>query len=63
MPSANSTQDREDSPNNPTIFAQDYTSFASPGDFIDQNLWPECLEIAGALVDHLNQATERIVRD
>jgi NAD(P)-dependent dehydrogenase (short-subunit alcohol dehydrogenase family) len=50
-------------PNDLTFSAQDYTSLATPGDFIDQSLWTECLEIAGALEDYLSQATERIIRD
>lgn len=35
----------------------------APASFINQTLWPEYLEIAGALNDYLNEATERIIRD
>ena len=35
----------------------------APKSFIDQTLWPEYLEIKGALDTYLNDATERIIRE
>ena len=35
----------------------------APRSFIDRTLWPEYLEIKGALDDYLNEATERIIRE
>jgi hypothetical protein len=34
-----------------------------PKSFVDRTLWPEYLEIKGALDEYLNEATERIIRD
>jgi hypothetical protein len=35
----------------------------APKSFIDKTLWPEFLEIKGALDEYLNEATERIIRE
>lgn len=35
----------------------------APKSFVNQTLWPEYLEIARALDEYLNEATERIIRD
>jgi hypothetical protein len=35
----------------------------APASFIHNALWPEYLEIASALDEYLNEATERIIRD
>jgi hypothetical protein len=34
-----------------------------PKSFVDRTLWPEYIEIKGALDEYLNEATERIIRD
>lgn len=34
-----------------------------PKSFVNQTLWPEYMEIARALEEYLNEATERIIRD
>jgi hypothetical protein len=35
----------------------------APRSFINQTLWPEFLQIRTALDEHLNEATERIIRE
>ena len=35
----------------------------APESFIHKTLWPEYIEIARALDEYLNEATERIIRD
>lgn len=35
----------------------------APKSFVNQTLWPEYLEIARALEEYLNEATDRIIRD
>jgi hypothetical protein len=35
----------------------------APRSFIDRTLWPEYLQIKGALDEYLNLATERIIRE
>jgi len=35
----------------------------APRSFIDQTLWPEYLELQGALHAYLNEATERIIQE
>lgn len=35
----------------------------APKSFVNETLWPEYLEIARALDEYLNEATERIIRD
>jgi hypothetical protein len=44
---------------------QRYTTLLvrAPRSFIDKTLWPEYLEIKGALDEYLNEATERIIRE
>jgi hypothetical protein len=44
---------------------QRYTTVVlrAPRSFIDQTLWPEYLELQGALHAYLNEATERIIRE
>jgi hypothetical protein len=34
-----------------------------PRSFVDKTLWPEYLELAQALEEYLNEATERIIRE
>ncbi len=35
----------------------------APKSFINNTLWPEFLQIKGALDEYLNEATERIIRE
>ena len=35
----------------------------APRSFVNNTLWPEYLELQGALHSYLNQATERIIRE
>jgi hypothetical protein len=35
----------------------------APKSFIDRTLWPEYIELKGALDEYLNDATERIIRE
>jgi hypothetical protein len=35
----------------------------APKSFVTETLWPEYLELKGALDAYLNEATERIIRD
>jgi hypothetical protein len=34
-----------------------------PRSFVDKTLWPEYLQLKGALDEYLNEATERIIRE
>ena len=34
-----------------------------PRSFVDRTLWPEYLQISEALVEYLNEATERVLRE
>ncbi len=44
---------------------QRYTTvmLRAPRSFVNRTLWPEYLELKGALDDYLNAATERIIRE
>jgi hypothetical protein len=46
-----------------SISAKRSRSSRAPPSFVDNTLWPECLELQAALNSCLNEATERIIRE